>query len=557
MAENETPKERLEDLVARQNAILSKIQNYFSPEQEETRRAKLVKVIAKIGSIALIAVSGIFGAGELGIFLFEQYKVRALASDYAEVGKTLLYEENNAEVSKQFVGKALELTPDNSEFLKLDAYIDGMAAVRDLYNLDRPYNATELKRAYEALAKSELLRTQAPGSPEPYILRGQIYAALKDYSRARSMLKKAIEINPKNDFALMRLGAVAYSAGDTKAAISYLNKAIVFNPKSKWAHLWLGIISSESKDFDTAETLKWFEKALEIDPRFDLAHYNIAWNYLRQKPRNYEMAEKSFRQALALNPDYKEAVYGLAMAYGYQRKYKIAHSYLSRAIEIDPLFLTGWKWRAIVNDEMKAYDKSLDDFSEAIKLDPANSNIYMRRARVYTKKKSYTEAMEDLLLAKSLNPKNPRISFYLSRIYRDVGQLDAALSAVNKALELRAKYADAYGLRAEIKVLQQDYGQAYIDFQKAIDSTSYRQERFLNKRAAVYFKQNKPQKAMEDYTRVTKLAPENAAAWLGLTRIYVQVGAKDKAGLSLSEFIKLKPNNPNVNQLRQKISSME
>ena len=47
MAENETSKERLEDLVARQNAILSKIQNYFSPEQEETRRAKLVKLMLR------------------------------------------------------------------------------------------------------------------------------------------------------------------------------------------------------------------------------------------------------------------------------------------------------------------------------------------------------------------------------------------------------------------------------------------------------------------------------------------------------------------------------
>ena len=71
MAENDIPKERLEDLVARQNAILSKIQNYFSPEQEETRRAKLVKAIAKVGSIIVITVSGIFGAAELGIFVFE------------------------------------------------------------------------------------------------------------------------------------------------------------------------------------------------------------------------------------------------------------------------------------------------------------------------------------------------------------------------------------------------------------------------------------------------------------------------------------------------------
>ena len=251
MVDNEEIKDPLRELVARQNVVLLKVLEYLSPEQEASRRAKLAKIVAKAGSIAVLVVSGIIGSGELGIWVMDQYRVRALASDYVEVGKTLLYAENNVEVSKQFVGKALELRPDAAEYLQLDAYIDGMAAVRDLYNLDRPYNSAELKRAHEALAKSELLRTQVPGSPEPYILRGQIYAALKDYDRARLMLKKAIEINPKNDFALMRLGAVAYSAGDTNEAISYLNTAIEFTPKSKWAHLWLGIISSESKDFNT------------------------------------------------------------------------------------------------------------------------------------------------------------------------------------------------------------------------------------------------------------------------------------------------------------------
>ena len=557
MVEDDKPQESLEELVTRQNEVLSKISKYFSPDEEESRRARLAKVIAKAGSILILLVSGIIGSGELGIWVIDQYKLRTLASDYAEVGKDLLYSENNVEVSKKFIGKALELRPDDAEYLQLDAYIDGMSAIRDLYNLDRPYNSAELKRAHEALAKSVLLKTQEPDAPEPYILRGQIYAALKDYDRARSMLKTAIEISPTNDFAFMRLGVVAYSAGEREQAISHLNTAINLNPKSKWAYLWLGVISSESKKFDTDTTLKWFTKALEIDPRFDLAHYNIAWNYLRQKPRNYVKAEKSFRKALALNPDYKEAFYGLAMTYGYQNKYKIAHSYLSRAIEVDPLFLTAWKWRAIVNDEMKAYDKSLDDFSQAIKLDPANSNIYMRRARVFTKKKLYNEAMEDLLLAKSFNPKNPRISFYLARIYRDLGQVDAALSTINKTIELKAKYADAYSLRAEIKVSQGDFANAYSDFQKAIESTSYRKERFLNKRASVYFERKRFQEALTDYLKVTKLAPQDASAWLGLTKIYIQLNQKLKAQSSLSEFIKMKPNDSNVNALRQQIRSIE
>ena len=51
-----------------------------------------------------------------------------------------------------------------------------MASVRDLFNLDRPYSAEELN-AHEALAKPVLLEKSKPESAEPYILRGQIYAA--------------------------------------------------------------------------------------------------------------------------------------------------------------------------------------------------------------------------------------------------------------------------------------------------------------------------------------------------------------------------------------------
>ena len=53
------------------------------------------------------------------------------------------------------------------------------------------------------------------------------------------------------------------------------------------------------------------------------------------------------------------------MVYGYQNQYNVAESYLRKAVEIDEKFLTGWKWKGIVNYERKEFELALNDFSEA------------------------------------------------------------------------------------------------------------------------------------------------------------------------------------------------
>ena len=80
--------------------------------------------------------------------------------------------------------------------------------------------------------------------------------------------------------------------------------------------------------------------------------------------KNYAGAEELFRKALSVNPSYKEALYGLGMVYGYQNQYEIAHGYLSKALDLDPGFLTAWKWRGIVSYEMKNFEDAISDFSE-------------------------------------------------------------------------------------------------------------------------------------------------------------------------------------------------
>ena len=153
-------RDELKGLVVEQTRVLERLAKTFAPEEEEERQKRFVRLLVRSASVGALAVSGIIGSWELGVYLKDSWDVRRMADDYAQVGVRLYYQENNVLVAKDFIAKALELQPSNSEYLFLDAYIDGMSAVRDLFNLDRPYDAQELNSAYEALAKSVFLEQQ-------------------------------------------------------------------------------------------------------------------------------------------------------------------------------------------------------------------------------------------------------------------------------------------------------------------------------------------------------------------------------------------------------------
>ena len=547
-------RKELQDLIELQTTTLRRLEEHFAPETideiEERRIDRLRALAIRTASIVVLSVSGILGAWEFGVYIKESWDIRGAAANYAEVGVRLYYEENNIAVAKEFLEKALELSPDDAGFLYLDAYIDGMAEVRRLLNLDRPYNSEELDAAYRALAKSILLEQQDPGGAEAYILRGQIYAALKERDRAIKALETAIGIDPTNDFAVMRLGVVEYGDGKVEEAIGLFDRALGINPRSKWAMLWKGIVFSDQKKLTQAR--EQLSAALAIDPRFDLALYNFGWIELKEKIKNYNGAEGYFRRALAVNPSYKEALYGLGMVYGYQNQYEIALGYLSQAIDLDPDFLTAWKWRGIVNYEMKNFEEAVEDFSAGLALDPANADLFVRRARVSILTNELDSALKDLLLAKKFDTKNPRIYLYLAEVYKQLGRIDIAQETLSEALQIKPKYAEAHALAASIYLDQGQKDLAEMAYRSAIDSTQYKQERFALPLARLMLERGDHEAASILLNPLADNA-DSAAVWLELFN--ASIGRQDfaRAREALAAFTRLDPGSNAIEKMRLRI----
>ncbi len=536
----------------RASAALETIARYYSQEETSRRERRLRSFIIRSVGLLSFAVSGLIASWELASYAYEQWQIAQMAKYYADVGAEIYYRENNPEVAGELVAKAIELEEDNPDHRYLQAYLEGMAAVRMLLNLDRPYTKTEMDQAHQAMANAIFLRELAPKRPEPYILQSQLHTALGQYERAQTEIEHALEIDPKHDFALVRLAVIQIKREEDEAALATLDRALSLAPDSKWAWLWKGYILAQDRE-TTAQAREAYAQAIAIDPRFDLAYYNRGWTWLRVRPQEYAKAREDFEQALRIKPDYKEALYGLGMVYGYQDRYGIAERYLSQALEIDDMFLTAWKWRGIVREEMGEYEAALEDFSQAVDLDPSNASLYTRRGRIYQRMENIEAALSDLRLAAEFEPKDPSIWLYVGRLYAQLEQHDNALANLDKALALNPGYSDALLARAEVHATLGQDEQALADYNQAIEKARYRVDRFHLARGDYFAKQEDWGKALADYRSAREQAAGNAAAWAKEAEAAYALKRFAEALTAVEQALALTPRDEALQALREKI----
>jgi tetratricopeptide (TPR) repeat protein len=131
---------------------------------------------------------------------------------------------------------------------------------------------------------------------------------------------------------LISSGNEARKRGDYELAISLLKRAVEANPKSKSAWNDLGLAHYDSREDENA--IHAFQKQVEVDPFHQFSYNNLGRVYLRQ--RNYEEAEKWFRKQIEVNPLDKYAHANLGRTYLEWRKYAEAIPELNQAASLTP-----------------------------------------------------------------------------------------------------------------------------------------------------------------------------------------------------------------------------
>ena len=185
---------------------------------------------------------------------------------------------------------------------------------------DKIKNEDALKKALEL----------NPRNDRAYLELGRLYKDQGQFQQAEEYFKKALEFNSKNDEVYFKLGSLYRDQGQSQQAEEYFKKTLELKPRNDRAYLELGRLYRDQGQFQQAE--EYFKKTLELNPKNDQAYVELGWVYLRQG--QLSQAKECLEKGLAFNPS-NERLYGaLAVIYEVTGQAARAQEYSDKANEL-------------------------------------------------------------------------------------------------------------------------------------------------------------------------------------------------------------------------------
>ncbi len=137
-----------------------------------------------------------------------------------------------------------------------------------------------------------------PADPGPYLFLAKVQSsAIADADGFVERFGRFAKLHPENAWANYYYAASQWKRGNTAEVRSLLEKAIQLDPKLAAAHLQLGIVNAAQQDFPHA--IAAYQEAIKIDPRLEEAHYRLAQAYARTGATERAQQEYALHDQLA------------------------------------------------------------------------------------------------------------------------------------------------------------------------------------------------------------------------------------------------------------------
>jgi|GEM_PF-2224954 len=334
----------------------------------------------------------------------------------------------------------------------------------------------------------------------PHLAGGILYLSQKNYEKATKELETAVQQEPNNALAHLKLAMAYAEIGETKKAGQEFDRAVSLDPKlrkdadANRKHYWVehfneGVrLSSQEKKYDAAAIE--FQKAIDLDPTDPRALSNLAFSYTQLGKREEALA--MFEQAAKIAPNDPTARKNLAAVYMdigkeyfKQENYSDAISFYQKALDlgadsVNVMFQLGNCYFQEATAETSAtaakpvYETAGSFYETVLKKSPDDLDAMANLGMVKLALDQVPEAIQLLNNVASRNPKVPEFHRILVRAYAKSGEQELAVTELvfSKALDptkgkrvadleswlspdgMKARYSDP----SEMKKALQDLG---------------------------------------------------------------------------------------------------
>ena len=189
------------------------------------------------------------------------------------------------------------------------------------------------------------------------------------------------ELRSANDYLIAR---------DWDRAESHVRKALEITPDMNAALRLLGVLHTQRGQFDQAIAI--LEKAMRLDPYNAETYNNLSTAYMQKGMM--DKAEELLHASLQIDPSYQVAFLNLGLLHLARGRYAEAADYLERALAQVPNDPGPRNNLAVAYIRLGRYPEAREQLETIIRMNPQIANSYFNLAISYVMEKNFDEAMK-------------------------------------------------------------------------------------------------------------------------------------------------------------------
>jgi len=260
--------------------------------------------------------------------------------------------------------------------------------VNDVVLLARALQANKTLPAAGRVLESAIARGME--AAPIYLTLVEIYEAEGRVENAIPAMRRAIELDPKNEAYRFRYAMLLTDTNAPQAAVIRLREALNEFPNS--AKLWFAMGIAQLQDNKNEEAAQSFDRCVQLDPTMSAAFAYLGM--IDVDLGKVEAAVAFYKKALDVNGHSAAAHFLMAEALG-----KLTppnepgvEEHLKRALSVDPKFQQAHLALGKLLSRTNRFEDAARELEEVIQADPKMAEAYYQLGRVYMRLKRKEDA---------------------------------------------------------------------------------------------------------------------------------------------------------------------
>ncbi|MFV0389155.1 MAG: tetratricopeptide repeat protein [Pyrinomonadaceae bacterium] len=422
------------------------------------------------------------------------------AIGYIEYGRYLNYENRPGEAEQQYKkavqvdGKNVEAWQTLGSFYVSQRKIDEAEKTYQGFvkaDGNSPESRMDLGGFYRAINRDDsaikvfdgILAEESDYALARYQL-AEIYLLNKNYAKADEQINYLLDINDSDNEALMLRARMQIDQGETEKAVADLEEVLKKQPSLREALFYMAQARLAMGQADQAQTFvndldkfhPGYEKTallkiqlafLNNEPQIAIDEAN---KLINESSNGYSVDIVSAQRNESLRI---RGITSRGVAYMMMGDYAKSEADLGEVVRLSPGSASAKINLARLYTAKNNLPKALELYDAAIENDANNFDAFNGAISILTRQKNFAEAKTRIAAAEKKYPNNkdilPALNYMLSDVFVAEGNINGAIAALKKAMEINPDYLPAYSAYASILFSQNKADEALAQYKTVVE----------------------------------------------------------------------------------------